>query len=160
MRLSPIGLVPQTNRRDRMIPDYSYFDVNADTFNIAPEEAMQFGRTLSRLLYLIHHAISHFGPVYMSKVYLSDGFYRLWLRSEDIHRLAVFFSFTKNKPALVGIPVTNPMRWVTSFPNFSACTETVCDMANVNLKNVESMRHARITPHRLDVVSETRPADD
>ena len=39
-QLSPIGLVPQTNRRDRMISDYSYFDVNADTFNIAPAEAM------------------------------------------------------------------------------------------------------------------------
>ena len=30
-----------------MICDYSYlFDVNADTLNITPTEAMQFGRTL------------------------------------------------------------------------------------------------------------------
>ena len=43
LRLSPIGLVPQTNRHNRMISDYSYFDVNADTFNIAPSEAMQLG---------------------------------------------------------------------------------------------------------------------
>ena len=65
----------------------------------------------------------------------------------------------KNEPALVGIPLTNPMGWVSSPPNFSACTETVCDMANVDLKNVESMRNARTTPHRLDVVSESRPAN-
>ena len=32
-------------------------------------------------------------------------------------------------------------------------------MANVDLKNVESMRKARAAPHRLDVVSESRPAD-
>lgn len=43
LRLSPIGLVPQTNRRNRMISDYSYFNVNANTFNIAPAEEMQFG---------------------------------------------------------------------------------------------------------------------
>ena len=71
LQLSLIGLVPQTNRGDRMISDYSYFDVNANTFNIAPAEAMQFGRTLSKLLYRIHHVNSHFGPVYMSTVDLS-----------------------------------------------------------------------------------------
>ena len=149
LRLSPIGLVPQTNRRDRMISDSSYYCVNADTFNIAPSEAMQFGRTLWRLLYRIHHANSQFGPVYMSKVDLSDGFYRLWLRPEDTHRLAVLFPSRKNEPALIGIPLTNPMGWVSSPPNFSACTETVCDMANADLKDVETLQLARNTPHRM-----------
>ena len=46
LRLSPIGLVPQASRCARMIFDYSYFNVNADALNIAPAEAMQFGRTL------------------------------------------------------------------------------------------------------------------
>ena len=49
------------------------------------------------------------------------------------------------------------MGWVSSPPNFCAWTETVCDMANADLKNAESMRKARVTPHRLDVVSETGP---
>ena len=57
-----------------MISDYSYFDVNRDTLNIAPGEAMQFGRALWRLLYRIHHANDIFGPVFMSKIDLSDGF--------------------------------------------------------------------------------------
>ena len=108
LRLSPIGLVEQRNRRDRMISDYSYFDFNADTFNIAPAEAMQFGRALSRFLYQIHHANSQFGPVYMSKIDLSDGFYRLWLRPEDTHRLAVLFPSRENEPALVGISTYQP----------------------------------------------------
>ena len=130
-----------------MISDYNYFDVNADTFNIAPAKTMQFGRALSRFLYCIHHANAQFGPVYMSKIDLSDGFYRLWLRPEDTHRLAVLFPSRENEPTLVGIPLTNPMGWVSSPPNFCACTETVCDMANADLNNVESMRKVRVTPH-------------
>ena len=51
------------------------------------------------------------------------------------------------------------MGWVSSPPNFSAYTKTVYDMANVDLKNVEAMQKARATPHRLDVVSESRPAN-
>ena len=140
-----------------MISDYSYFDVNANTFSIAPAEAMQSGRTLSRLLYRIHQANLLFGPVYMSKIDLLDGFYYLWLRPEDTHHLAVLFLSRPNEPDLVGIPLTNPMEWVSSPPNFSACIETVCDMANDDLKNVKSMQMARATPHRLDVVLETRP---
>lgn len=109
LRLSPLGLVPQRGRRDRMISDYSYYDVNQETLNIAPNEAMQFGRTLWRLLYRIHHANDAFGPVYMSKIDLSDGFYRLWVRPEDAHRLGVVFPSRPNKPPLIGIPLANPM---------------------------------------------------
>ena len=49
------------------------------------------------------------------------------------------------------------MVWVSSPPNFSACTETVADMANDNLGDCVSMKYACNTPHRLDVVSETQP---
>ena len=109
LRLSSIGLVPQTNHRNRMISDYSFFDVNADTFNIAPSEAMQFGQTLWRLLYRIHHANSQFGLVYMSKVDLSDGFYRLWLRPKDTHRLAVLFP--SQKMNLLWLGSLSPTQW-------------------------------------------------
>ena len=160
LRLSVIGLVPQANRRNRMISDYSYFDVNADILNITPAEAMQFGCTLRRLLHRIHHANFKFGLVYMSKVDLSDGFYQLWLHPEDMHRLAVLFLSRKIEPTLVAIPLTNPMGWVSSPPNFSACTEMVCDMTNKDLKNVAAVNLARLTPRRLDVVSESRPMDE
>ena len=74
LQFSPIGLVPQNNCCDRMISDYSYFNMNDDNFNIAPSKAMQFGQTLWRLFDYIHHANSKFGPIFMSKVDLSDGF--------------------------------------------------------------------------------------
>ena len=140
-----------------MISDYSYFDVNQDTLNIAPTEAMQFGRTLQRLLYRIHHANERFGTVYMSKVDLSDGFYRLWLRPEDTHRLGALFPSRVGEPKLIGIPLTNPMGWVSSPPNFSACTETIADLANADLQNNSAMVAARATPHRLDNISESEP---
>ena len=97
MQLIPIGMVPQKNRRDQMISDYSYFNVNNDTFEIAPLEAMQFGRTLWQLLHRIHHTNSNFGPVYMSKVDLSDGFYHLWLRLEETHCLVVLLTTRKKR---------------------------------------------------------------
>lgn len=158
LRLSPLGLVPQRGRRDRMISDYSYFGINADTLRLAPAEAMQFGRALIRLLTKIHHANDRFGPVYMSKVDLSDGFYRLWLRAEDTAHLAVLFPTRDGEPPLVGIPLTNPMGWCDSPPNFSACTETVADLANAALARPEQLASARRHPHRLDQVSETPPA--
>jgi hypothetical protein len=120
---------------------------------------MQFGRTLWRLLFRIHHANDHFGPVFMSKIDLSDGFYRLWLRPEDTMRLAVLFPSRDKEPPLIGIPLTNPMGWVLSPPNFCACTETIADLANGGLKDKEALEYARLTPHPLDEVSESTPTD-
>ena len=38
--LGPIGLVPLANHRNQMISNYIYFDVNVNTLNIAPAEAI------------------------------------------------------------------------------------------------------------------------
>lgn len=46
VRVSPLGVVPQRDRRPRLIVDYSYSGVNHETVRLAPPEAMQFGRTL------------------------------------------------------------------------------------------------------------------
>jgi len=46
LRVSPLGVVPQHERRPRTIVDYSFADVNDNTLPIAPMEAMQFGRAL------------------------------------------------------------------------------------------------------------------
>ncbi|VEU39857.1 unnamed protein product, partial [Pseudo-nitzschia multistriata] len=156
--LSPLGLVPQRGRRDRMISDYSYFGVNAETAPLAPAEAMQFGRALKRLLQRIHSANSRFGPVYLSKIDLSDGFYRLWVKPEDTLSLAVLFPKREGEQPLVGIPLTNPMGWCSSPPNFSACTETVADLANGILLKV-GLGKMRRFPHRLDEISETPPEE-
>ena len=68
LRLSPLGVVPQQDRRPRLIVDLSFYDVNADTIPHAPPEAMQFGRTLDRIITTIRHADPSHGPVHMIKV--------------------------------------------------------------------------------------------
>ena len=40
LRFSPLGLVPQRVRHDRMISGHSYFDVNQQSLNITPTEVM------------------------------------------------------------------------------------------------------------------------
>ena len=80
LRLSPLGVVPQRDRRPRTISDYSYFLVNTDTSDAAPRDAMQFGRVLQRILQRIRRADPKYGPVYLSKIDIADGFYRVCVK--------------------------------------------------------------------------------
>ena len=52
---------------------------------------MQFGHTLDRLLREILLANPKLGPVYMMKVDIADGFYRINLTIDDIPKLGVVF---------------------------------------------------------------------
>ena len=74
LRVSPLGIIPQRERRPRLTVDHSFCGTNAETVQLAPSEAMQFGRTLERTLQKIRHADPHHGPVCLSKVDLADGF--------------------------------------------------------------------------------------
>ena len=100
-----------------MISDYSFYGVNDDTVPLAPPEAMQFGQTLKRILQRIHRANDVFGPVYMFKIDLSDGFYPLWLRLEDTLKLVVLFLSRRGEAFLVQIvahfnsPFPQPVPW-------------------------------------------------
>ena len=92
-----------------MILDYCFFCVNDDIVPLAPPEAMQFGQTLKCLFQQIHRANDVFDLVYMSKINFSDGFYGLWLRPEDMLKLAVLFPSRPGEDPLVGILLTNRM---------------------------------------------------
>ena len=59
------------------IVDYTYSGVNQEMLHNAPTEAMQFGRALERILYAIHSSDPSQGPVYLMKLDLADGFYRI-----------------------------------------------------------------------------------
>jgi hypothetical protein len=152
LRLSPIGVVPQRDRRPRTIVDYTFYGVNADTCRLAPEEAMRFGRAFQRLLEDIVNADPRFGPIYLCKVDISDGFYRVWLRADDIPKLGVSFPAESDGEHLVAFPLVLPMGWVSSPPYFCAHTETVADVTNERI-----MRGERPPPHRLDRLADTMP---
>ena len=131
LRVSPIGCVPQRERRPRIIVDYTYSGVNAATDKQAHPEAMQFGGTLKRILHKIHSAHPKYGPVYMLKIDLSDGFYRVPLRATDVPRLGVVLPRAPDATNdLIALPLTLPMGWTESPPQFTAFTETIADLVN------------------------------
>jgi hypothetical protein len=107
LRLSPLGVVPQRDRRPRTICDYSFLFVNLDTIPLAPPESMQFGRALWRILQQVSDADPRLGPVHLSNIDIADGFYRISINAEDVPKLGVMFT-AKGEP-LVGSPLVLPM---------------------------------------------------
>ena len=89
LRLSPIGCVPQDNRRPRMIVDYPFWGLNDETMKLAPEGAMQFGTAPSRIREALMKANPEYGPVFMYKNDMSDGFYRIRLSTSGALKLGV-----------------------------------------------------------------------
>ena len=135
LRLSPPGVVPQRGRRPRWICDYTWSGVNQDTTPLAPKDAMQFGHALDRFLRELLLADPALGPLYLLKLDISDGFYRVNLAVDDIPKLGVVFPTRPGKEPLVALPLVLPMGWKNSPPIFSAATETSADLANQALQN-------------------------
>ena len=57
---------------------------------------------------------------------------------------------------MFGIPLTNPMGWVSSPPKCLVCIETTTDITNQDLSVRGAMDAAQTSPHCLDGVSETK----
>ena len=114
LRLSPLGTVPQRDRRPRLIVDYSYSGVNHETVHLAPPETLQFGWALQRVLQRIVEADPRYGPVFLSKIDIADGFYRVWLQLADIPKLGVVLPTSPGQLPLIAFPLALPMGWVES----------------------------------------------
>jgi hypothetical protein len=144
LRLSPIGCVPQDNRRPRMIVDYSFWCLNDETMKLAPEGAMQFGTAPLRIREALMKANPDYGPVFMYKNDMSDGFYRIRLSTSGSLKLGVILPRFEGLPQLVALPLVLPMGWTESPPWFCAFTETIADLTNVDLQ-----RNKRVPAHPL-----------
>jgi hypothetical protein len=145
LRLSPLGVVPQHDRRPRIICDYTYSGVNDATQHTGPQEAMRFGQTLRRIIAQIVRANPKFGPVHLGKYDLADGYYRIPLNPTHAMRLACLLPTASGEEPLVAIPLVLPMGWTESAPYFCAATETIVDLVN------DSFQSGRVhPPHRLE----------
>ena len=155
IRLSPPGVVPQRGRRPRWICDYTWYGVNDDTLPLAPLEAMQFGHALDRYLRELLLSDPKLGPLYMLKLDISDGFYRINLAPTDIPRLGVVFPSRPGQEKLVALPLVLPMGWKNSPPIFSAATETSADIANCNLQanNTPAFHPLEVHAAALDIIA-------
>jgi hypothetical protein len=150
MRLSPPGVVPQRDRRPRWIVDYSFYGVNEETLPLVAEDAMQFGQTLHRILRHVLLADPQHGPIYIIKIDISDGFYRIDVNPDDIPRLGVIFPTRAGQEPLVAFPLVLPMGWKNSPPAFCTATETSADLANAALKDATIPKR-----HPLDELAAT-----
>jgi hypothetical protein len=152
LRLSPLGVVPQRDRRPFTISDYSFFGINHETLALSPGECMQLDRALQRVLQHLKAANPHLGPVYLSNIDISDGFYRIWVRASNVPKLDVLFPTDDGEEYLVGSPLALPMGWTESPKIFTAATETVADLTNMALSSGAAFGH-----HHLEVQSDTPP---
>jgi hypothetical protein len=66
----------------------------------------------------------------MSKIDISDGFYRIWLEVDKALALAVVLPQYNDELPLMAIPLTLPMGWVESPPTFCTAMETIADLVN------------------------------
>jgi Reverse transcriptase (RNA-dependent DNA polymerase). len=138
LRISPPGVVPQRDRRPRWIVDYSFYGINQETLPLVADDAMQFGHTLDRILRHILLADPQHGPVYLLKLDISDGFYRIDLCPDDIPRLGVVFPVPQGTELLVALPLVLPMGWKNSPPAFCTATETIADLTNYDLRSEDT----------------------
>jgi hypothetical protein len=150
LRLSPLGVLPQWDRRPRSNIDYSFYCINDDTVLMAPPEAMQFGKALWRILSEIVRSNPCLGPVYFSKVDIADGFYRIWVQAANVPKLGVLLLIIEGQERLIGFPLVLTVGWKESPPIFTAATKTITDLANVAIKEGVLQK-----PHRLELVAET-----
>ncbi len=153
LRLSPLGVVPQRERRPRLIVDYTFSEVNQDTERVAHREAMQFGKALKRVLRTILEAPATEGPCYLLKIDLSDGFYRVQVDPERVPGLGVVLPSDEKSSPLIAFPLVLPMGWCESPPHFCALTETVTDLANRYVERWDPPLHP------LEKLASTPPTD-
>ena len=117
--LSPVAVIPQMGRRPCLISDFTLIGINNVSKRSDPMEAMRFGGALQRILKQILTSDPRLGPVYLSKVELTDAYMRLWVRMEDVPSVA--FLVPKKKSSniqLVGSHLSLPMGYVDSAPYF------------------------------------------
>ena len=152
VRISPPGVVPQHDRRPRTICDLTFSGVNEATINLAHKDAMQFGTALRRLLFQIHRADPSWGPVYMSKVDIADGFYNVSVNANGAKHFGIVLPARPGEEQLVLFFLSLPMGWVSSPPVFSALTESVADVTNKYAATSWSP-----PPHRQDSAADTPP---
>jgi hypothetical protein len=146
LQLSPAAVKDKRDQKPRLLCDHSWSPVNDTTSPTAPPEAMQFGGALHRVLRQVRHADPKFGPVYLSKHNIKDGFYRMFLKADNCIRLAIILHKYEGEPQLIAVPMAATMGWRQSPPVFSVMSAMVADVTNRNFKSLPRT----VIPHRLE----------
>ena len=114
---------------------------------------MQFDHALDRNLQEILLSDPDIEALYLIKVEISDGFYRISLNINDTPKLGVVLPTEKGQQPLIAIPLLLPMNWKNSPPIFTTAIKTTSDFANKRIR--DSLHSPR--PHHLDDEAENAP---
>jgi hypothetical protein len=151
LRLAPMGVIPQRDRRGRPIVDYTFNGVNQATVPLAPD-LMQFGNALERFLQRLHRADTRKGPIFLAKSDIADAFMRVWVQTCTVPTLGALIPSLPGEEPLVAFPLVLPMGWTESPAYFCAVSETITDLTNARIQAGEVAR----VPHRCDGLADTR----
>jgi hypothetical protein len=145
LKISPIAVVPQKDRRGRIILDLSFpvypertkacprpdpvqQGVNKTTVKLAPQAPVQeIGNVFRRVVTLMDSAALD-EVVMMTKIDLSDGFWRMLVEDGEQLNFAYVMPDPPGSPIRIVVPDALQMGWQESPAYFCAATETARDI--------------------------------
>ena len=140
LKISPLAVVPQQNRRGRMILDLSFAvhksgtnkrrlgdivqeSVNDSTTRLAPTEPVkELGRVLPRVLDFMADVPAE-ETILFSKIDLSDGFWRMVVSEADSYNFAYVLPDVEGAPLRIVVPQALQMGWTESPALFCSATD-------------------------------------
>ncbi len=152
--LSPLGIILQRDCCPHTIADYTFSSINGNMVPLADHLPLQFGQALLCILQNIVMRNPAFGPIYLLKLNIADGFYQIHLAPHHIPLLGVVFPTPIGQLALVAFLLALPMGWTSSPPFFCMATEMVTDLTNAALQSLKEQ-----PPHWLDAAADPFPPD-
>jgi hypothetical protein len=145
LKISPIAVVPQKDRRGRLILDLSFpvypkrtqsnprpepiqAGVNATTAKLAPQEPVrEIGNVFRRVITLLD-SVDLDEVVMLSKIDLSDGFWRMLVQEDEQLNFAYVMPDPPGFPIRIVVPAALQMGWAESPAYFCTATETARDI--------------------------------
>ena len=158
LKISPIAVVPQANRRGRIILDLSFpvyqavdgivtvtqKSVNDSTVLQAPSQSVkEIGKVLPWLLQYMHDTPPGL-HILFSKLDISNGFWRLTVRLANSYNFAYVLPQPNGEPIRIVVPGALEMGWVESPPLLCTVTEPACDLTQHLLTNKVPLPHHKL----------------
>jgi hypothetical protein len=141
LKISPIAVVPQKDRRGRLILDLSFpvypkrtkdnprpdpiqAGVNDTTVKLAPQEPVrEIGNVFRRVITLLD-SVELDEVVMLSKIDLSDGFWRMLVQEAEQLNFAYVMPDPPGAQTRIVVPAALQMGWAESPAYFCTATET------------------------------------
>jgi hypothetical protein len=158
LKISPVAVVPQRNRRGRIILDLSFpvypegrgkqaplqASVNESTKKQAPRGPVEeLGNVVWRIMDLMDQCSND--DLHFQKIDLSDGFWRMIVEEEQKWNFCYVLPTPPGEPVQIVVPSALQMGWAESPGFFASATETIRDVIAEDLRN-----RKQLPPHRYE----------